>query len=223
MINLGILISGRGSNMESILNFLKENNIADICPKIVISSKTEAEGLKKASKFGVPTRVVSNNSKGWDYDSEIINILQEYDVNPENGLVCLAGYMRLLSPEFVRKYKMRIMNIHPSLLPSFPGLNSQKKALDYGVKVTGCTVHFVDEGLDSGPVIAQKHVTVLDSDTFETLSERILVQEHILYPYCVKLFSEKRLLVEGRRVIVSEIRRKNTQSTVKQKNGVVIS
>lgn len=203
MINLGILISGRGSNMESILNFLKENNIADICPKIVISSKPEADGLKKASKFGVPTRVVSNNSKGWDYDSEIINILQEYDVNPENGLVCLAGYMRLLSPEFVRKYKMRIMNIHPSLLPSFPGLNSQKKALDYGVKVTGCTVHFVDEGLDSGPVIAQKHVTVLDSDTFETLSERILVQEHILYPYCVKLFSEKRLLVEGRRVIVS--------------------
>jgi phosphoribosylglycinamide formyltransferase-1 len=203
MINLGILISGRGSNMESILNFLKENNIADICPKIVISSKSEAEGLKKASKFGVPTRVVSNNSKGWDYDSEIINILQEYDVNPENGLVCLAGYMRLLSPEFVRKYKMRIMNIHPSLLPSFPGLNSQKKALDYGVKVTGCTVHFVDEGLDSGPVIAQKHVTVLDNDTFETLSERILVQEHILYPYCVKLFSEKRLLVEGRRVIVT--------------------
>ena len=203
MINLGILISGRGSNMESILNFLKENNIADICPKIVISSKTEAEGLKKASKFGVPTRVVSNNSKGWDYDSEIINILQEYDVNSENGLVCLAGYMRLLSPEFVRKYKMRIMNIHPSLLPSFPGLNSQKKALNYGVKVTGCTVHFVDEGLDSGPVIAQKHVIVLDNDTFETLSERILVQEHILYPYCVKLFSEKRLLVEGRRVIVS--------------------
>ena len=203
MINLGILISGRGSNMESILNFLKENNIADICPKIVISSKTEAEGLKKALKFGVPTRVVSNNSKGWDYDREIINILQEYDVNPENGLVCLAGYMRLLSPEFVRKYKLRIMNIHPSLLPSFPGLNSQKKALDYGVKVTGCTVHFVDEGLDSGPVIAQKHVVVLDNDTFETLSERILVQEHILYPNCVKLFSEKRLLVEGRRVIVT--------------------
>lgn len=203
MINLGILISGRGSNMESILNFLKENNIADICPKIVISSKPEAEGLKKASKLGVPTRVVSNNSKGWDYDSEIISILQEYDVNPENGLVCLAGYMRLLSPEFVRKYKMRIMNIHPSLLPSFPGLNSQKKALDYGVKVTGCTVHFVDEGLDSGPVIAQKHVAVLDNDTFETLSERILVQEHILYPNCVKLFSEKRLLVEGRRVIVT--------------------
>jgi phosphoribosylglycinamide formyltransferase-1 len=203
MINLGILISGRGSNMESILNFLKENNIADICPKIVISSKPEADGLKKASKFGVPTRVVSNNSKGWDYDREIINILQEYDVNPENGLVCLAGYMRLLSPELVRKYKMRIMNIHPSLLPSFPGLNSQKKALDYGVKVTGCTVHFVDEGLDSGPVIAQKHVNVLDNDTFETLSQRILVQEHILYPYCVKLFSEKRLLVEGRRVIVT--------------------
>lgn len=203
MINLGILISGRGSNMESILNFLKENNIADICPKIIISSKPEAEGLRKASKFGIPTRVVSNNSKGWEYDSEIVKVLQEYDVNPENGLVCLAGYMRLLSPEFVKKYKMRILNIHPSLLPSFPGLNSQKKALDYGVKVTGCTVHFVDEGLDSGPIIAQKHVAVLDNDTCETLSDRILEQEHILYPYCVRIFSENRISVQGRKVIVT--------------------
>lgn len=203
MINLGILISGRGSNMESILNFLKENNIADICPKIIISSKPEAEGLRKASKFGIPTRVVSNNSKGWEYDSEIVKVLQEYDVNPENGLVCLAGYMRLLSPEFVNKYKMRILNIHPSLLPSFPGLNSQKKALDYGVKVTGCTVHFVDEGLDSGPIIAQKHVAVLDNDTCETLSDRILEQEHILYPYCVQIFSENRISVQGRKVIVT--------------------
>ena len=203
MINLGILISGRGSNMESILDFLKENNIADICPKIIISSKPEAEGLRKASKFGIPTRVVSNNSKGWEYDSEIVKVLQEYDVNPENGLVCLAGYMRLLSPEFVKKYKMRILNIHPSLLPSFPGLNSQKKALDYGVKVTGCTVHFVDEGLDSGPIIAQKHVAVLDNDTCETLSHRILEQEHILYPYCVRIFSENRISVQGRKVIVT--------------------
>ena len=202
MINLGILISGRGSNMESILNFLKENKITDIRPKIIIASKPEAEGLRKASKFGVPTRVVSNNSKGWDYDSEIVNVLQEYDVNPDNGLVCLAGYMRLLSSEFVKKYKMRILNIHPSLLPSFPGLNSQKKALDYGVKVTGCTVHFVDEGLDSGPIIAQKHVPVLDDDTSETLSDRILEQEHILYPYCVQLFSENRISVQGRRVTV---------------------
>lgn len=202
MINLGILISGRGSNMESILNFLKENKITDIRPKIIISSKPEAEGLRKASKFGVPTRVVSNNSKGWDYDSEIVNVLQEYDVNPDNGLVCLAGYMRLLSSEFVKKYKMRILNIHPSLLPSFPGLNSQKKALDYGVKVTGCTVHFVDEGLDSGPIIAQKHVPVLDDDTSETLSDRILEQEHILYPYCVQLFSENRISVQGRKVTV---------------------
>jgi phosphoribosylglycinamide formyltransferase-1 len=203
LINLGILISGRGSNMESILNFLKENAIADVCPKIVISSKPEAEGLKKATKFGISTKVVSNNLKGWEYDKEIVNVLQEYEVNPENGLVCLAGYMRLLSPEFVRTYKMRIMNIHPSLLPSFPGLNSQKKALDYGVKVTGCSVHFVDEGLDSGPIIAQKHVIVSDNDTYETLSDRILEEEHILYPYCVKLFSERRLLVEGRKVVIT--------------------
>lgn len=203
MINLGILISGRGSNMESILNFLKKNKIVGICPKIIISSKPEAEGLRKASNFRVPTRVVSKNSKGWDYDSEIVNVLQEYDVNPENGLVCLAGYMRLLSAEFVKKYNMRILNIHPSLLPSFPGLNSQKQALDYGVKVTGCTVHFVDEGLDSGPIIAQKHVTVLDKDTYETLSDRILEEEHSLYPYCVQLFSENRLSVQGRKVIIT--------------------
>ena len=203
MINLGILISGRGSNMESILNALKENKVADVCPKIIISSNPQAEGLKKASKFGVPTMVVTKNSTGWDYDSQIVNILHEHDVTPENGLVCLAGYMRLLSPEFVRHYKMRIMNIHPSLLPSFPGLNSQKKALDYGVKVTGCTVHFVDEGLDSGPIIAQKQVMVFDNDTTETLSERILEQEHVLYPYCVKLFSENRLSIEDRKVIVT--------------------
>lgn len=203
MINLGILISGRGSNMESILKYLIENKATDVCPKVVISSNPEAEGLSKASKFGVPTMVVTKNSKGWDYDSQIVDILHEYDVKPENGLVCLAGYMRLLTPEFVRKYKMHIMNIHPSLLPSFPGLNSQKKALDYGVKVTGCTVHFVDEGLDSGPIIGQKHVMVLDTDTTETLSERILEQEHVLYPYCIKLFSEKKLLVEGRKVIVT--------------------
>jgi phosphoribosylglycinamide formyltransferase 1 len=189
--------------MESILNFLKEHTKSKINPKIVISSKAEAEGLQKASKFEIPTSIISSNSKGWDYDKEIVRILQEHDVYPDNGLVCLAGYMRLLSPEFVRKYKMKILNIHPSLLPSFPGLNSQKKALDYGVKITGCTVHFVDEGLDSGPIIAQKYVAVLDGDTYESLSDRILEQEHILYPYCVNLFAEKSLIVQGRRVIVS--------------------
>lgn len=189
--------------MESILNFLKEHTTSNISPKIVISSKAEAEGLQKASKFEIPTSIISSNSKGWDYDKEIVKKLQEHDVYPENGLVCLAGYMRLLSPEFIRKYKMRIMNIHPSLLPSFPGLNSQKKALDYGVKVTGCTVHFVDEGLDSGPIIAQRHVAVMANDTDESLSDRILEQEHILYPYCVNLFAEQRLHVHGRRVIVT--------------------
>lgn len=189
--------------MESILNFLKEHTTSNISPKIVISSKAEAEGLQKSSKFEIPTSTISSNSKGWDYDKEIVKKLQEHDVYPENGLVCLAGYMRLLSPEFIRKYKMRIMNIHPSLLPSFPGLNSQKKALDYGVKVTGCTVHFVDEGLDSGPIIAQRHVAVMANDTDESLSDRILEQEHILYPYCVNLFAEQRLHVHGRRVIVT--------------------
>jgi phosphoribosylglycinamide formyltransferase 1 len=203
LINLGILISGRGSNMESILKFLIEDEGSKVRPKVVISSKPEAEGLEKASKFGISTSVISNKLKGWEFDKEIIGILQQYDVKSDNGLICLAGYMRILSSEFVRRYKLRIMNIHPSLLPSFPGLNSQKQALDHGVKITGCTVHFVDEGLDSGPIIAQKHVEVLETDTYETLSDRILEQEHMLYPYCVKLFSEKRLLIQGRKVIVT--------------------
>lgn len=202
MLNLGILISGRGSNMDAILAAVKSGRIKNAKPRVVISNKPDAAGLKIASeKYGVPAKVVQPAGlKGWDYDQKVVAALQEHGVTPQSGLVCLAGFMRIISPEFVRQYRMRIVNIHPALLPSFPGLHAQRQALECGAKVTGCTVHFVDEGVDSGPVILQKAVPVMDGDTEETLSERILVQEHQLYPEAVRLISEGRIKVEGRRV-----------------------
>ncbi|HEX2558370.1 MAG TPA: phosphoribosylglycinamide formyltransferase [Nitrososphaera sp.] len=201
MLNLGILISGRGSNMDAILAAVKSGRI-NAKPCIVISNKPDAAGLNIAfEKYGVPTKVIQPAGlKGWDYDQKVVAALQEHGVTPQSGLVCLAGFMRIISPEFVRQYRMRIVNIHPALLPSFPGLHAQRQALECGAKVTGCTVHFVDEGVDSGPVILQKAVPVMDGDTEETLSERILVQEHQLYPEAVRLISEGRIKVEGRRV-----------------------
>lgn len=202
MINLGILISGRGSNMDAILAGVKSGIIPNIRPCIVISNKPDAAGLETASKkYGVPTKVIPpDGMKGWDYDKKLVSALEDARVTPEEGLVCLAGFMRIMSPEFVRHYRMRILNIHPALLPSFPGLHAQKQAVDYGVKVSGCTVHFVDDGVDSGPVILQKAVPVRDDDTEEALSARILEKEHEAYPEAVKLFAQGRLKVEGRKV-----------------------
>jgi phosphoribosylglycinamide formyltransferase-1 len=205
LINLGILISGRGSNMDAILAAVESGRIKNARPSVVISNKPDAAGLGIASeKYGVPTKVVSPDGlKGWDYDQKVVAALQAHGVTPESGLVCLAGFMRIISPEFVRQYKMRILNIHPALLPSFPGLHAQKQALDAGAKVTGCTVHFVDEGVDSGPVILQKAVPVMDGDDEETLSARILEQEHQLYPEVVRLFCEGRIKVQGRSVSIT--------------------
>ncbi len=205
IINLGILISGRGSNMDAILAAVKSGRIKNVKPCVVISNKPDAAGLKIASeKYGVPTKVVpADGLKGWGYDQKVVTALQAHGVTPQSGLVCLAGFMRIISPEFVRQYKMRILNIHPALLPSFPGLHAQKQALDYGVKVTGCTVHFVDEGVDSGPVILQKAVPVMEGDDEETLSARILEQEHQLYPEAVRLFCEGRINVQGRSVSIT--------------------
>ena len=204
MINLGILISGRGSNMTSILSAIQRHKIKNVRPSIVISNKSNAPGLRIASeKFNIPAKVIlSNGLKGWDYDQQIASILQDYGVTPRRGLICLAGFLRIMSPEFVRAYKMRIMNIHPSLLPAFPGLHAQKQAIEYGVKVTGCTVHFVDEGLDSGPIIAQKAVPVLNSDTEEVLSSRILKQEHELYTKSINLFAHGKISLKGRSVLI---------------------
>ena len=205
MVNLGILISGRGSNMDTILAAVKSGKIKNVKPCVVISNKPDAAGLKIASeKYGVPTKVIrADGVKGWDYDQKVVAALQQYGVTPQSGLVCLAGFMRIISAEFVKQYKMKIINIHPALLPSFPGLHAQRQALDHGVRVTGCTVHFVDEGVDSGPVILQKPVPVMEGDDEEKLSARILEQEHQLYPEAVRLFGEGRIKVQGCRVSVT--------------------
>lgn len=204
LINLGILISGRGSNMAAILSAIKSGNIKNINPAVVISNRTDAAGLKVAREdFGIPTEIVqSQGLKGWDYDKKVISVLKKYDVRSRYGLVCLAGFMRLISAEFVKEYPMQILNIHPSLLPSFPGLHAQKQAIEYAVKVSGCTVHFVDQGLDSGPIVLQRAVEVMDSDTEEELSERILRKEHELYPEAVRLFTEGKIKIIGRKVLL---------------------
>lgn len=190
--------------MDAILAAVKSGRIKNVRPSVVISNKPDAPGLKIASeKYHVHTKVIPPEGlKGWDYDRKVVAALKEHGVTPESGLVCLAGFMRIISPEFVSHYRMRIMNIHPALLPSFPGLHAQKQALDAGVKITGCTVHFVDEGVDSGPIILQRAVPVMDNDTEDTLSARILEQEHQLYPEAVRLFCEGRLKVQGRKVLI---------------------
>jgi phosphoribosylglycinamide formyltransferase-1 len=203
VLKLAILISGRGSNMKAILQSISTSDLTGVEATVVISNDPQAKGLAIAKEFNVSTEILANSElKGWEYDKNLFSLLQKYNVTPTNGLVCLAGYMRILSREFVDIYKMRIINIHPSLLPSFPGLHAQKQALEYGVKVTGCTIHFVDEKVDSGFIILQQSVKVLDSDSEETLSERILREEHKLYPQAIRLIAEKRISIRGRKVIL---------------------
>ena len=205
MLNLAILISGRGSNMENILKAVKKNKIP-IKPVLVISNKPDAKGLAIAQKLGVKTEIVeSSGLKGgnWVYDSRLVSVLEKHNVTPQNGLICLAGFMRIMSPEFIRHYKGRIMNIHPAILPSFPGLHSQRQALEYGVKYSGCTVHFVDEGVDTGPIILQSVVKIRDNDTEETISKKILKQEHKTYPKAVMLFAKGKIKIVGRKTIIS--------------------
>lgn len=191
--------------MEYILKAIKNKKIP-INPAIVISNKADARGLKIANKLGVKTEIIeSKDFKGnrFEYDKKIISTLEKYGVTPKNGLVCLAGFMRIISPEFVQKYKNRIINIHPALLPSFPGLDAQKQALEYGSKYTGCTVHFVDSGVDTGPIILQYIVEIKKGDTEKTLSKRILEKEHKAYPEAVRLFAEKKIKISGRKTIIS--------------------
>ncbi|MCA1637900.1 MAG: phosphoribosylglycinamide formyltransferase [Acidobacteria bacterium] len=177
-MKIGILISGRGSNMAAIIEAVLSGRIPKSDVAVVISDKTSAEGLQKAKMRGIETLVIAKKGRTREeHDAEIITEMKKRDVE----LICLAGYMRLLSPEFIRAFPNRILNIHPSLLPSFKGLDAQKQAVEYGVKVSGCTVHFVDESLDNGAIIAQKVVEVKNDDTPETLSARILEHEHRLY------------------------------------------
>ena len=197
MAKLAVLCSGRGSDLQSIIDAIQRGELsAEI--SIVITDKPQVQALTRAEKAGIKNICVDRKlfSSRADFEAELLKNLEGVD------LVVLAGFMRILSPEFVKKFAGRLMNIHPALLPSFPGAHAHRDVLAYGVKVSGCTVHFVDEGTDTGPIILQAAVPVLEDDTEETLAARVLEQEHIIYPRAIKLFVEGKLKVEGRRVVI---------------------
>lgn len=198
---IGVLLSGRGSNFEALAESISAGRIPNAEISVVISHREGAPGIDRARAQGIDARVIP--SKGLDreaYDRQVVEVLREKKVD----LVCLAGYMRLLSSYFVQAFRDRILNIHPSLLPAFPGLEAQRQALEHGVKFAGCTVHFVDENLDAGPIILQAVVAVRDNDTVDSLSARILAEEHRIYSEAVRIILEGRYRIEGRRVILLE-------------------
>jgi phosphoribosylglycinamide formyltransferase 1 len=195
---IGVLLSGRGSNFVALAESVAAGRIPDAEIAIVVSNREGVAGIDKAKDRGISTRIIP--SKGLErepYDRQVVAVLHEHGVD----LICLAGYMRLLSPYFVASFPNRILNIHPSLLPSFPGLESQRQALEYGVKIAGCTVHFVDENLDAGPIVLQAAIPVHDADTEVTLSERILAEEHRIYSEAVKIVLQGKFRIAGRRVV----------------------
>jgi phosphoribosylglycinamide formyltransferase 1 len=201
MKNLGILLSGRGSNFVAIADSIAAGRIPDARISVVISNRADAPGLETARQRGLNALVISSKGKlREDHEREVVAGLLDNRVD----LVCLAGYMRLLSPWFVRQFPQKLLNIHPSLLPSFPGLEAQQQAFAYGVKVTGCTVHFVDEELDHGAIILQKTVPVIDGDDEHTLATRILDQEHIAYSEAIKIVLEEEFRIDGRRIVRSQ-------------------
>ncbi len=196
-LRLGVLASGTGTNLQAIVDHCRQGTLeAEIV--LVVSNNPDAGALQRAQRAGLRTLCIDHRlfDKRGDYDRAVIECLREAEVD----LVVLAGFMRLLSNEFLQAFPHRIMNIHPALLPAFPGLNAQRQALEYGVRLAGCTVHFLDPGVDTGPIILQAAVPVLDDDTEETLARRILAEEHRIYPLAIKLFAEGRLRIEGRRV-----------------------
>ena len=197
MKNLGILLSGRGSNFVAIADNIAAGKL-DANIAVVISNRADAPGIEVARERGLASLIIASKGKvREEHDREVVAALQQHKVD----LVCLAGYMRLLSPWFVQQYPNRILNIHPALLPAFPGLEAQKQALDYGVKVSGCTVHFVDENLDHGAIVVQKAVPVLDSDDEHSLAARILEQEHVAYTEAIRIVLQVAYKIEGRRVL----------------------
>jgi phosphoribosylglycinamide formyltransferase-1 len=200
-IKLGVLISGRGSNMLALARAARDGRIPGAEVAIVVSDQPEAAGLSRARERGIEALAVPRRGRAREeHEREIAAALKERGV----GLVCLAGFMRLLSPAFVGEFRGRILNVHPSLLPAFPGLDAQRQAVEHGVKVSGCTVHFVDETLDGGPVVAQRAVPVFDADTPDTLAARILVEEHEAYAAAVALVVSGNYRIEGRRIVATK-------------------
>lgn len=205
LVRLGVLLSGRGSNLQAIIDAIEGGSLsAEIA--VVVSNKQEAAGLERARKHGVPCvwldpkPFAGRPDSREAYDRIVLDVLRKYEVD----LVLLAGYMKIVTAVLVTAYENRMMNIHPSLLPSFPGLDVQKKAIEHGCKIAGCTVHFVTEGVDEGPIIVQAAVPIVEGDTADALAARILEQEHRIYPHAIQLYAEGRLRVEGRRVMVME-------------------
>jgi phosphoribosylglycinamide formyltransferase 1 len=204
MVNLGVLVSGSGSNLQAIIDHIEAGRVhAQI--RIVISNVPDVFALERAKKHGIPSLVIIHRGYGRreDFDQKLVEVLQAHEVE----LAILAGYMRIVTPVLLRAFPMRVMNIHPALLPSFPGTHVWQAEVDYGVKFAGCTVHFVDEGTDTGPIIIQAVVPVYDDDTAETLSARILKQEHKIYSQAIQLYAEGRLEIQGRRVRVKDFAR----------------
>ncbi len=203
-LRVGVLASGRGTNLQAIIDAIEAGTL-DARIAVVISNKQEAQALERARRHGLtgvfldPKPFAHGSNSREAYDRAILDVLQKHEVE----LIALAGYMKIVTPVLIGAYPDRIMNIHPSLLPAFPGLDAQKKAVDWGVKIAGCTVHFVTEGVDEGPIIIQAAVPVLQGDTADTLSARILVQEHRIYPRAIQLYAEGRLRIEGRHVLLA--------------------
>lgn len=215
-MRLGVLASGRGSNLQAILDAIGRGEVpAEVV--VVISDRPDARALERARAAGVPAVFVDPGAhpSREAFDAELARILRAHGAE----LVVLAGYMRLLGPSFVAAFRNRVLNIHPALLPAFPGLHAQRQALEYGVKVAGCTVHFVDEGVDTGPIVLQAAVPVREDDTEETLAARILEQEHRLYPQAIRLFAEGRLQVEGRRVRILPERGRDCAADGPERDG----
>jgi phosphoribosylglycinamide formyltransferase 1 len=204
-LKLGVLISGSGSNLQSIIDNIEKGTLKATI-KIVISNKSDAFGVTRAKKHGLPVAVLKHEdfTSREDFDTELIRILK----NNEIDLVVLAGFMRILSPAFLRAFPHKVINIHPALLPSFPGTHGPKDAFEYGVKFSGCTVHFVDEGVDTGPIIIQSVVPVFQDDTRDTLAARILKEEHRIYPQAIHFFAEDKIVITGRRVQIKDVQKK---------------
>ena len=210
-VPIGVLISGSGTNLQSIIDAIEAKEL-DAKIQVVLSNRADAYGLVRAKKHRIPVEVLDHKrfASREAFDQAVVDILRAREVE----LVVLAGFMRLLSPVFVGAYSNRIMNIHPALLPAFPGLHVQKKAMEHGVRFSGCTVHFVNEECDEGPIIIQAVVPVFPEDTEESLAARILEQEHRIYPRAIQLYSEGRLRIEGRKVFVDGLARKEDQVLV---------